>query len=274
MISGGDWIRCSTQERARKELSEVLDYMVDEAWVEHDDQIVSVPLKDVEVGDTVFVFPGERIPVDGVVLGGRALVDQHALTGESMPVEKAEHDEVFAATVVSEGELRVRATRIGSNTQVGPGRPDGAERAGVRHPSAGLRRTLGEPARALQPVGRRHAGADRSLHLGRDAAGDRLLPRASGSSAPTAIMSTMTRAARQGIFIRGGRHVELLGAGRCRDLRQDGHIDDRLPGYRRGESASGQRYTRAEVLALAAAAERYLTHPVAQAVVKAARTGG
>ena len=118
LLSSGDWIRASTQERARKALSDVLDYMSDLAWVERDGQIISIPAKDVAVGETIFVFPGERIPVDGVVVGGKALVDQHALTGESMPVEKTVHDEVFAATVVSEGELQVRTTRVGHDTQV------------------------------------------------------------------------------------------------------------------------------------------------------------
>ena len=272
MISGGDWIRCSTQERARKELSEVLDYMVDEAWVEHDNQVVSVPLKNVEVGDTVLVFPGERVPVDGVVLGGRALVDQHALTGESMPVEKAENDEVFAATVVSEGEIRVRATHIGSNTQVGrvvqmvqsapvfdTRMQDYAERWANRLVPFSL---LGA---AVMGLAGRYTSAATLLVIDY-AAGFRV-------SAPTAIMSTMTRAARQGIFIRGGRHVELLAQVDAVIFDKTGTLTIGCPDIVR-VSCIGQRYTAAEVLALAAAAERYLTHPVAQAVVKAATLRG
>ena len=234
MISGGDWIRCSTQERARKELNEVLDYMVDEAWVMHDDQIVSVPLKDVEEGDTVFVFPGERVPVDGIVLSGKALVDQHALTGESMPVEKAEHDEVFAATVVSEGEIRVRATRIGSNTQVG--------RVVQLVQSAPVFDTRMQDyaerwANRLVPfslLGAGSAGVAGQLHRGSHAVGDRLRRGLQ-----------VCRAHRRHEHHDAGRapgHLHprrppcrAAGAGRCRDLRQDRHIDRRLPRYRQSE---------------------------------------
>ena len=209
LLSSGDWIRASTQERARKALSDVLDYMSDMAWVERDGQIVSIPARDVAVGETIFVFPGERIPVDGVVLSGKALVDQHALTGESMPVEKTIQSEVFAATVISEGELQVRATRVGEDTQVAQivamvqnapvfdtRAQDYAERWANRlvpysFLGAGVMALMGNYTQAI------------TLLVIDYAAGFRV-------SAPTAIMSTITRAARQGILIRGGRHVEQL----------------------------------------------------------------
>jgi manganese/zinc-transporting P-type ATPase C len=268
LISGGEWIRSTTQERARKELSEVLEYMVDEAWVMQDGQIVSLPLRDIRVGDTVYVFPGERVPVDGLVLSGKGLVDQHALTGESMPVEKVEHDEVYAATVLSEGELHICATCIGSDTQVG--------RVVQLVQSAPVFDTRAQDyaerwANKIVPYSLFGAGVLALLGNYTAAATLLVIDYAAGFkvAAPTAVMSTMTRAARQGIFIRGGRHVELL-------AQVDAVIFDKTGTLTMGSPdvvevvCTTDAMDAEQVLALAASAEQFLTHPVAQAVVNAA----
>ncbi len=272
LLSGGEWIRDSTQERARKALSEVLDYMSDLAWVERDGQIISIPAKDVTVGETVFVFPAERIPVDGVVLSGKALVDQHALTGESMPVEKTIHDEVFAATVISEGELQVRATRVGPDTQV----------AQIVHmvESAPVFDTRAQDyaerwANRLVPFS--FAGAAVMALMGNFTQAITLLviDYAAGFrvSAPTAIMSTITKAARQGILIRGGRHVEQLTEIDALVFDKTGTLTVGCPDVTQAVLLSPE-YSLDEVVALAAAAESFLTHPVAEAVVKVAESRG
>lgn len=268
LLSSGELIRASTQERARKALGDVLDYMSDLAWVERDGQIVSIPARDVTLGETIFVFPGERIPVDGVVLSGKALVDQHALTGESMPIEKTVHDEVFAATVVSEGEFQVRATRVGPDTQVAQivrlvenapvfdtRAQDYAERWANRlvpysFISAGIMAALGNFTQAI------------TLLVIDYAAGFRV-------SAPTAVMSTITKAARHGILIRGGRHVEQLAEIDALVFDKTGTLTIGCPNVVAAVSLD-PAYELDQVMALAAAAESFLTHPVAEAVVKAA----
>ena len=272
LLSGADWIRASTQERARKALSDVLDYMSDLAWVERDGQIVSIPAKDVTAGETIFVFPGERIPVDGVVLSGKALVDQHALTGESMPIEKTMHDEVFAATVVTEGEIQVRATRVGQETQVAQivqlvqnapvfdtRAQDYAERWANRlvpysFAGAAIMALMGNFTQAI------------TLLVIDYAAGFRV-------SAPTAIMSTITKAARHGILIRGGRHVEQLAEIDALVFDKTGTLTVGCPDVVAAVSLS-EDHDLDEIMALAASAESFLTHPVAEAVVKAAEGRG
>ena len=272
LLSGAEWIRSSTQERTRKALSDVLDYMSDLAWVERDGQIISIPAKDVAIGETIFVFPGERIPVDGVVIGGKALVDQHALTGESMPVEKTIHDTVFAATVVGEGELQVRATRVGDDTQVAQivhlvqnapvfdtRAQDYAERWANRlvpysFLGAGIMAVMGNFTQAI------------TLLVIDYAAGFRV-------SAPTAIMSTITKAARHGILIRGGRHVEQLAEVDALVFDKTGTLTIGCPDVVGAVSLSPD-YDLDQIMALAAAAESYLTHPVAEAIVKAASDRG
>ncbi len=272
LLSSGELIRASTQERARKALGDVLDYMSDLAWVEREGQIVSIPARDVTMGEIIFVFPGERIPVDGVVLGGKALVDQHALTGESMPIEKTVHDTVFAATVVSEGELQVRATRVGQDTQVAQivqlvenapvfdtRAQDYAERWANRlvpysFISAGIMAAMGNFTQAI------------TLLVIDYAAGFRV-------SAPTAVMSTITKAARHGILIRGGRHVEQLAEIDALVFDKTGTLTMGCPNVVAAVSLH-PAYELDQVVALAAAAESYLTHPVAEAVVKAAGDRG
>ena len=76
----------------------------------------SIPVEEIKVGDIVLVRPGERIPVDGAVIGGRSSVDESLVTGESLPVEKVEGDKVISATINKTGALRFKATRVGKDT--------------------------------------------------------------------------------------------------------------------------------------------------------------
>jgi heavy metal translocating P-type ATPase len=268
LLSSGEWIRANTKEQARQELAHVLDCMVDSAWVRHGDQIVSIPAEEVKAGDTVFVYPGERIPVDGIVTGGRALVDQHALTGESMPVVKSENDQVYAATVAAEGELRVWTTRTGRETRVAKivqlvqqaplfdtRAQDYAERWANRlvplsFLGAGVLALLGRFSQAIAVLVIDYAAAFRV-------------------AAPTTVMSTLISAARHGIFIRGGRHVEQLAEVDALIFDKTGTLTIGCPEVVEIVPLR-QRFSADEVLALAAGAEQNLTHPVAHAVVQAA----
>ena len=78
-----------------------------------------MPVGEVARGEIVLVKPGERVPVDGVVVEGRASVNQASITGESLPVEKTAGDQVFAATVCDRGALRIRTERVELNTMFG-----------------------------------------------------------------------------------------------------------------------------------------------------------
>ena len=86
------------------------------AVVRRNGQEITVPTEDIRVGETVIVRQGGRIPVDGTVLKGGGTVDESALTGESMPVEKAEGDKAASATILTGGYLELRADRVGSDT--------------------------------------------------------------------------------------------------------------------------------------------------------------
>ncbi|HKV78682.1 MAG TPA: HAD-IC family P-type ATPase [Candidatus Sulfotelmatobacter sp.] len=108
-----------TVGRGRRAIQSLLDFLPRTVAVRRNDQVVEVASDDVEVGDAVVVKPGGRIPVDGIVLGGRSFVDQAAITGEAMPVEKASGDLVYAGTINQSGALEIGAQRLGRDTTFG-----------------------------------------------------------------------------------------------------------------------------------------------------------
>ncbi len=114
-----DFIEGYTTERSRQAIKELLTLAPATARVERDGGELEIPAEQVTPGEVVVVKPGERIPVDGTVLEGRASVDQAPITGESVPVAKQAGDRVFAATICERGALRVRTERVGRDTTFG-----------------------------------------------------------------------------------------------------------------------------------------------------------
>ncbi|MXV62686.1 heavy metal translocating P-type ATPase [Natronorubrum sp. JWXQ-INN-674] len=117
-ITLGNWLEVRSKARAGNALRELLQMEAEEATVVEDGEEKQVPLEDVAVGDVMKVRPGERIPTDGVVVDGQSAVDESMLTGESVPVEKGEGDEVVGSTINENGVLLVEATKVGSETAI------------------------------------------------------------------------------------------------------------------------------------------------------------
>ncbi|MDG5758424.1 heavy metal translocating P-type ATPase [Natronococcus sp. A-GB1] len=117
-ITLGNWLEVRSKARAGSALRELLEMEADEATVVRDGEERQVPLEDVEPGDVLKVRPGEKIPTDGVVREGQSAVDESMLTGESVPVEKGEGDEVVGSTINENGVLLVEATKVGSETAI------------------------------------------------------------------------------------------------------------------------------------------------------------
>src|SRR6516165_1607741 len=119
LIKLGDWIRDLTAAGSRRAIRELLEFQVKTAWVVRDGALVSIPSGELAVGDEVVVHPGGMIPVDGDVIDGSALIDQKTITGEGLPVTRGKGDTAFAATVIRDGQLTIRATRVGADTTAG-----------------------------------------------------------------------------------------------------------------------------------------------------------
>lgn len=116
LITFGKYLETRAKGKTGDAIRALMDLSPKTASVRRGENIVEIPVEEVQVGDTVIVRSGGSIPVDGTVLSGRASVDQSALTGESVPVEKKVGDHVSAATVSREGYLEFRADKVGEDT--------------------------------------------------------------------------------------------------------------------------------------------------------------
>src|SRR5208282_2422862 len=112
----GNLLELASKSRASQAVRKLLDLQPRIAHVIRNGTETDVPVESVKVNDVLVIRPGERIPVDGAVVDGSSAVDQSAITGESMPVEKGKGDEVIGATINDSGLLRIRASKVGADT--------------------------------------------------------------------------------------------------------------------------------------------------------------
>lgn len=112
----GKWLEANAKGKTGEAIQKLMGLQAKTARVLRNGETIDVPIEEVAVGDRVIVRPGEKIPVDGVVLEGLSSVDESMLTGESIPVEKKKGDKVFGATMNSHGTLQFKAEKIGSET--------------------------------------------------------------------------------------------------------------------------------------------------------------
>ena len=115
----GDYVERFTTERARQAVKDLNSLAPQTARLLQNGDEIEVPVEQVKPGEIIVIRPGEQIPVDGEVIAGHAIVDQATITGESMPVEAGPGAQVYAATLASQGSLRVRVTRVGSDSTYG-----------------------------------------------------------------------------------------------------------------------------------------------------------
>ena len=254
-----------TVGRGRRAIQSLLDFLPRTVAVRCNDEVVEVASDQVQVGDIVIVKPGGRIPVDGIVLGGRSFVEQAAITGEAMPAEKIAGDAVYAGTINQSGALEIGAQRLGRDTTFGR-IIEAVERA--------------EKSRApIQKTADRLAGYLVYFALGaavltfivthnvRSTISVVIVAGACGIAAgtPLAILGAIGRAARQGAIIKGGLYLEALSAVDSVLLDKTGTLTFGTPQIREVISANG--FAEQQIIAAASIAERKSEHPLARAIV-------
>ena len=234
---------------------------------------VSVPIAEVRKGDIFVVRPGENIPVDGIVLEGSSAVNESALTGESIPVDKAEGDKVSAATTNQSGFLRCQATRVGEDTTLSQIIKMVSDAAATKAPIAKIADTVSGffvPAVISIAV----ITTIVWLLLGRElgyalARGISVLviscPCALGLATPVAIMVGNGLGAKNGILFKTAASLEAAGRTQIVALDKTGTITSGEPKVTDILPAEGVSET--ELLTLAAALERKSEHPLAKAVL-------
>jgi Cu2+-exporting ATPase len=263
----GDIIRERTARSSRIQALDLLDSLAHFAWVERDGQKQQVPVGEVKVGDTVIVYPGEQIPVDGEVLRGKALIDQQKLTGESVPVVREAGQTVYASTLVREGEIYIKAERVGAETRAGASIKLVEEAPVYDTRMENYAAKIAD--KAILPALLLAGGVWAATGSPARAASILTLDFVTGMrvSMPTTYLAALTHATRHGILIRSGRALEQL-------AKVDTIVFDKTGTLTEGdievvalETVTG-RMSEARLLELAAAAEQRLTHPVALAVMR------
>ena len=273
LFAVAQWLEVRTLERARQAIRALIDLAPRQALVRRDGTECVVPIEQVALGDDLIVRPGDKVPVDGLVVAGHSDVNEAPITGESLPVDKSAGAPLFAGSINGRGALEMRVTRVGRDTRL----------ARIIHlvEDAQTRRApvqtfVDRFARVYTPtmialavavaVVPALAGGDVSTWLYRALV---LLviacPCALVISTPVSFVAALSAAARNGVLIKGGAFLERLAQVRTIAFDKTGtltsgqlRIDAILP--LDGVSAS-------EVLRYAAAVEQRSEHPIARAIV-------
>ena len=201
-----------TVGRGRRAIQDLLDFLPRTILVRRHAQETEIPADQVQAGDTVIVKPGGHIPVDGAVLGGRSFVEQAAITGEAMPVEKAAGDFVYAGTINQSGALEIEAQKLGRDTTFGR-IIEAVERA--EKSRAPIQKTADRLAGYLVYFALGAAALTFLItHNARSTISVVIVAGACGIAAgtPLAILGAIGRAAHQGAIIKGGLYLEALAA--------------------------------------------------------------
>lgn len=262
----GDAIRDRTARSSACETADLLDSLSHFAWVEEKGEIRQVAATEVKVGDTVVVYPGEQIPVDGKVIKGEAAIDQQRLTGESMPVVRRLGESVFASTLVRSGKIYIETQRVGNQTRAGAS-IELVKQAPV-HDTRMENYASNVADKAILPA---LALAGATWAITRDStrvASILSLDFVTGIrlAIPTTFLAAINHAAKHGILIRSGRTLEQL-------AKVDTIVFDKTGTLTQGDlqivevDPVSDRTTPQRLLQLAASAEQRLTHPLAEAVV-------
>ncbi len=265
----GDYAEHFTTERARRAVKDLTAMAPQMARVEREGQEVEVPISEVQVGDMVIVRPGEKIPVDGDVIDGQATVDQATITGESMPVEVGPGASVFATTLARLGHLRVRTTHVGADTTFGRVIKMVEEAEAHR---ADVQRVADKFSAYYLPVVAGIATLTFLISRNPLSTAAVLVVACSCSFAlatPIAMLASIGAGAKRGLLIKGGKYLESLARADVLLIDKTGTLTLGKPHITDVIALNG--LPESEILALAASAERYSEHPLAEAVRVAAR---
>jgi cation-transporting ATPase V len=275
----GRFFEARAKGRASNAIRKLLELGAKEARLLVDGEERMVAIEQVQVGDVVRVRPGEKVPVDGVVIAGASAVDESVLTGESVPVEKAEGAKVAGATINAHGSLDVRATAVGSDTALAQIVRLVEEAQGGKAP---VQRLADQVSAIFVPAVLGVAAITFAAWALLGEPVDGLIaavavliiacPCALGLATPTAIMVGTGRGAERGVLIKGAEVLE-------QSRRVDVVVFDKTGTLTRGKmSLTDVRALEGDdpdvLLRRAAAVESHSEHPVAAAIVAGAREAG
>ncbi|GMV09904.1 MAG: putative cation-transporting ATPase G [Gemmatimonadota bacterium] len=266
-----------TGEKTRAAVRALMDLAPKTALVRRGSAETEIPVEEVRAGDVFIVRPGQSMPTDGEVLVGQSSVDQAPVTGESVPVEKAVGDTVFAGTINGEGSLEVRATKAFAENTI----------ARIIHMVEQAQERKGSSERFIERFGKRYSPAVLAIGIlmavllpmldamtWREAITRATVfivaaaPCALVISIPITLVAALGTGARKGVLIKGGVFVEELAKVRVVALDKTGTITHGAPDVTDVVALSGATLPPERVLAVAAGIESRSQHPLARAVMR------
>ncbi|GER93523.1 heavy metal translocating P-type ATPase [hot springs metagenome] len=267
-----EFIDSFTMEKSRKAIKDLIDMAPKTARVKIGDTEVEIPVEEVKKGDIVVVKPGEKIPVEGVIISGRGSVNQATITGESIPVEKKEGDIVYAATINQLGVLFIKVTHTGQDTTYARIIKLVEEAESSKAP---VQRVADKFAAYFTPailaisvltflITWKITNAIAVIVVA--------CPCTVAIATPLAVVASMGKAAKRGIIIKGGRYLEAL-------AKVDTIVMDKTGTVTMGDPVVTNikgfaEHDDKEIISYAAGVERYSEHPLAKAIIKKASEMG
>jgi len=289
LIKTGKYLESRAKGKTSQAIKKLMKLSPDKALVIRDREEINIPVEEVQVGDIVLVKPGEKIPVDGVVIDGFSAVDESMLTGESLPVEKTIGDEVVGATLNKHGALKFEATKIGKHTVLSQIIKLVEEAQGSKAP---IQRIADRVSAIFVPAvvfialityliwqfAVTSAPGPESSQFARamlNAVAVLLIacPCAMGLATPTAVMVSSGRGASSGILYKSGEALERAGNITTVVLDKTGTITKGQPSLtdiHLIQTSSGN-YSEDWILKMAASVENRSEHPLGNAVVTRAK---
>lgn len=258
----GGFLEARTMARTRRVIGDLVKLAPAQATVLRDNEEVEVPIGAVEVGETVVVRPGERIPVDGTVLSGTSRVDESTITGESYPPRKVADNPVYAGTFNQSGMLHIEVIRVGGDTTL----------ARIIHRVEEAQEEKAPTERFMERFSRWYTPAIILLSLAvffitRDVRFALTIlvigcPGALVISTPVSIVAGIGGAAREGILMKGGAHLEQMGKVSAVAFDKTGTLTAGHP-----DVVAVDQFGSEDVLYWAALAERGSEHPIGRAIL-------
>ncbi|WP_226668078.1 heavy metal translocating P-type ATPase [Metabacillus litoralis] len=275
LIILGKLFEVKAKGRSSEAIKKLMGLQAKTALVERNGAEIEVALEDVLVGDLVYVKPGEKVPVDGVIIDGRSALDESMLTGESVPVDKTIGDSVIGATINKNGFLKVKATKVGRDTALSQIIKVVEEAQGSKAP---IQRLADQISGIFVPIVVAIAFITFLVWFFFVAPGDfaealeKLIavlviacPCALGLATPTSIMAGSGRAAEFGILFKGGEHLERTHRLTTILLDKTGTVTNGQPVLT--DILVEKDVDEKEFLAIVGSAEKQSEHPLAQAIV-------
>ncbi|NOU70238.1 cadmium-translocating P-type ATPase [Paenibacillus sp. LMG 31458] len=276
----GNVLQTKSIEKTRNSIRSLIDLAPPEAFVKNGQELIRKPVEEISVGDVIVVKPGDKIPLDGLVIGGESSVNQAPITGESIPVDKQVGDGVYAGTINEHGSLEIKVTKLVEDTtiskiihlveeaqeQKAPTEAFVDKFARIYTPIVFILALVVMVLPPLMGIGTWGEWFYKGLELLVVAC-----PCALVISTPVAIVSAIGNAAKNGVLIKGGAFLEIAGRISAIAFDKTGTLTEGKP---KVSQVVLTGLSEVELLRIARTLEEYSTHPIAKAVAQYAKDKG